>query len=264
MGCRDPHSPGEFSVGILLSGSRPEPARSSPPPRLPETVRGVLFGAGNGRYDATVWRHRVLKVLHQLGVQTNYRCLFRVWDREYLDAVHRGEREFCEAFEAFLRSVGLTGGQIDEIEAACDARCREAEENPRPLPGVPATLAVLHRAGLSLAVISNCVQSAAVLQQRLGRFSIGPFFAAVVTSIDLRRTMPDPACYRAAIGLLGLEPSEVAFVGHDTARLAGATAVGMKSVAFNFDPDAVADVHIEHFEDLIDVLGARRPYAAAG
>jgi len=197
-------------------------------------------------------------------VQTNYRCLFRVWDRDYLGAVHRGEREFCEAFKAFLRSMGLSGGQIDEIEAACNARRREADQNPRPLPGVPATLAVLHGSGLSLAAVCNCVHTSNVLKQRLTRFSIGPFFEAVVTSIDLRSTMPDPECYRAALDQLHLEPSEVAFVGHDTAQLAGATAVGMKTVAFNFDPDAVADVHVEHFEDLIDVLGARRPYAAAG
>jgi len=254
----------KFCLGALLPGCRPEPARSSPPARLPEPVRGVLFDTCNVLYDATLWRHWVLRVLNQLGVQTNYRCLFRVWDREYLDAVHRGEREFYEAFEAFLRSVGLTAGQIDEIKAACDARRREADQSPRPLPGVPATLAVLHRAGLSLAAVCNCACTAAALRQRLTRFSIGPFFATIVTSIDLGRAMPDPDCYQAALEQLDLDPAEVAFVGHDTAQLAGAAALGMKTVAFNFDPDAVADVYVEHFEDLIDVLGARRPCTAAG
>jgi FMN phosphatase YigB (HAD superfamily) len=257
-------SRGKFSLGVFQPEGRPETTRIATPAHLPETVRGVVFDACNVLYDATLWRHWVLKVLHQLGVQTSYRCLFRGWDRDFAGAVHRGEREFCEAFKAFLRSMGLSDGQIDEIEAACDARRREADQNPRPLPGVPATLAVLHRSGLSLAAVCNCVHTSEALKQRLTRFSIGAFFAAVVTSFDLHSAMPDPVCYRAAIEQLELEPCEVAFVGHDTARLAGAAALGMKTVAFNFDPDAVGDVRIAHFEDLIDVLGARRHYAAAG
>ena len=76
--------------------------------------------------------------------------------------------------------------------------------------------------------------------------------------------MPDPASYRAALEEMKLPAGEVAFVGHDSAQLAGAAAVGMQTVAFNPDLDATADAEIEHFEDLIEVLGAPRSYAAAG
>ena len=51
-----------------------------------------------------------------------------------------------------------------------------------------------------------------------------------------------------------LPPDKVAFVGHDRLELSGASAVGMPTIAFNFDPDAQADVHISRFEELVEVL----------
>ncbi len=258
-----PHLPLRFAVKAHLPGAGPATARVVPEP-LPTPVRGVLLDTCNILYDATAWRHWVLKVLHQLGVQTNYRAFFRIWDREYLDAVYHGQRGFREALEEFLRSVGLSAGQIVELLAACEARRREWETNLRPLPGAVATVATLHRGGLRLAAIANTVHPAAVIRQRLTRLAMGPYFSTVVSSIDSGSTMPHPASYQAALAAMELPAGEVAFVGHDAAQLAGATTVGMQTVAFGPDLDAQADLVIEHFEDLIDVLGARRSAAAAG
>jgi hypothetical protein len=40
-------------------------------------------------------------------------------------------------------------------------------------------------------------------------------------------------------------------VGHKVSELAGARAVGMQTVAFNYDKDAQADHFIEKFSDLL-------------
>ena len=114
-----------MAARLHLHGS-PDLAAGHPPrsARLPEPVRGVLFDACNVLYDDTVWRRWVLKLLCHLGLHTNYCCFFRVWERDYLDEVHRGGRDFCDAFAAFLRSVGLTPGQIDEVQAASQGRRR--------------------------------------------------------------------------------------------------------------------------------------------
>jgi hypothetical protein len=61
-----------------------------------------------------------------------------------------------------------------------------------------------------------------------------------------------------------LRPDAVAYVGHDSNELAGATAIGMGTVAFNYDPDARAEAFIARFEELSDVVEPCRPYAAAG
>jgi HAD superfamily hydrolase (TIGR01509 family) len=232
--------------------------------RLPGQIRGVLFDMGNVLYDDTVWRRWVLQLLSHLGLHTNYRCFFRVWDRDYLGDVHCGRREFREAFEAFLLSAGLTRSQIDEVEAACRARRHQLDQGARPLPGVKPTLERLHQSGLTLGVLSNSEHAASVLRGRLRRFAVGDLITTVVSSIDLKRTMPDPACYLTALKAMKLPAEQVAFVGHDTAELAGAAAVGMPTIAFNFDADAQADVYLARFDELPDAVGPPPPLAAAG
>jgi hypothetical protein len=53
-------------------------------------------------------------------------------------------------------------------------------------------------------------------------------------------------------------------VGHDVEELAGAAAVGMPTIAFNFDADAQANVYLARFEELLDVIRRQPPFAAAG
>ncbi len=205
-------------------------------------------------YDDIVWRRWVLMLLSRLGLSTNYCSFFRLWDREYLDEVHRGRRDFRQAFASFLQCAGLSSGQIDEVEAASHARRRQLEAHSRPLPGVRNTLWRLHQQGFAMGVICNSQHNAAALRGLLHQFGIEKLFPTVISSIDLNTCMPDAASYLAALQGMNLPPHKVAFVGHDRLELAGASAAGMPTVAFNFDSDAQADVHISRFEELIDVL----------
>ena len=232
--------------------------------RLHRPVRGLLFDTCNVLYDDTVWRRWVLQLLSHVGLHTSYRCFFRLWDRDFLDDVHRGGRSVCEAFEAFLLSAGLSRGQIDEVKAACLGRRRHLESSNRPLPGVKTTLTRLHKAGFVLGAIANSEHSAGVLREQLARFGIEELFTTVISSIDLKQTMPVATCYRAALREMELPASLVAFVDHDAGELAGAAAIGMPTVAFNFDPEAEADVYLDRFEDLLEAVGKPSSLAAAG
>jgi HAD superfamily hydrolase (TIGR01509 family) len=221
---------------------------------LSRSVSGILFDMCNILYDDTVWRRWVLQLLSRLGLITNYYSFFRVWERDYLDQVHRGERDFREAFAAFLRCAGLSPGQIDEVEAAGHARRRQLELNARPLPGVRNTLWRLHKHGYVMGVICDSEHPASALRRHLVRFGIERLFSTVVSSIDLKACMPEAACYFEALKGMGLPPDQVVFVGHDHLELAGAAAVGMPTIAFNFDADAQADVLINRLEELVEVL----------
>ncbi len=231
---------------------------------LKGNIRGVLFELCNVLYDDTVWRLWVLRVLAQLGLHTNYRSFFHVWGRDYMAEVHRGQKTFGEAFRAFLLSAGLSPGQIDEVEAACRARRLELQRTARLLPGVKSTLARLYNAGMVLAAVADSERPAAVIEEQLQRFAAGKMFTAVVSSIDLGRTMPDAVCYQSALHAMNLPAGEVAFVGHDTTRLAGAAAVGMSTVAVNYQPGVEADVYVTRFDELLDLFGPPRAMAAAG
>jgi HAD superfamily hydrolase (TIGR01509 family) len=212
---------------------------------------------GDVLYDATAWRRWLVKLLARMGLQTHYRGFYQVWDHDYLDEVHRGRRDYHEAFRTFLRSAGLSRGQVDEVEAASHARKRELETGARPLPGVRPTLKLLSEAGLVLAVLSDSESPADQLRQRLARLGLAQYFGPVVSSVELGRTKPDSFCYRSAVAAMNLPAEQVAFVGHDAGELRGARRAALRTIAFNFDPEAVADYYLDRFEQLLPLVSNR-------
>ena len=82
------------------------------------SVAGLLLDVGGVLYDDTVWLRWLLKLVTRLGLHTHYTPFFRVWQREYLQRITCGELEYWQALRLFLRSAGLSHGQIDEVEAA--------------------------------------------------------------------------------------------------------------------------------------------------
>lgn len=217
-------------------------------------VDGLLFDMGDVLYDATVWSRWFLRLLTRMGLHTHYRAFFRVWRRDHLVDVNCGRRNHWDALKDFLRSLGLTPAHIDEILAAGHTRYAELTEWIRPLPGVSATLAELSGLGVEMGAINNCDCSAAQLADKLGRMGLRRFLPTVVSSIDLKSVMPDPANYRAALAKMSLPAERVAFVGHNAEELAGARAIGMPTIAFNFEPEAIADIYLERFDQLPQVI----------
>jgi HAD superfamily hydrolase (TIGR01509 family) len=216
-----------------------------------KSVRGLLFDLDDVLCDNTVWRRWLLKLLTRMGLATHYHSFFRLWQDEYLDAVHRGRCEFEQAFRMFLRSAGMTPGQIDEVQAASQARRLELDAGARPLPGVLPTVSRLHGAGLVLGIVSNSDKTSAELKSRLASWGLTNYFRTVVSSIDLGQTKPAAVCYRTALAAMNIPAAETAFVGHDTVELSGARKAGLKTVAFNYDADAMADVYLERFDELL-------------
>lgn len=243
--------------------TRPQHALTTRP------VRGLLFDMCNVFYDVTLWRHWVWQLLSHFDIEADYRDFFYLWDHNYRDAVHRGHRNFDEAFASLLRSLGIAPGEIIEIEAAVRARRRHLDETARPLPGVCDTLRNLDQAGFALGSICNSEHTADALRQRLQRFGVAKIFSSVVSSSDVGHVMPDPQSYHAALRAMGLHqpgsplcPAEVAFIGHDRAELIGAARIGMVTIAINFDTDATADSYLMRFDQLTNVVGRPLPLAA--
>jgi HAD superfamily hydrolase (TIGR01509 family) len=231
---------------------------------LPQPVAGLLFDMGDVIYDTTLWRRWLFQLLRRLGLKTSYRVFYRVWECDYLADVHRGRRDFREAFQSFLHSVGLGPAQIQELETACMARRKRWEDTVRPLPGVRATLIRLHASGSVLGVLTDSEHPSSVLRRQLDRFGLGRVFPTVLSSIDLRRTKPDAACYLTALKAMGLCAEQTAYVGHNAEDLAGAARLGMHTIGFNCDVDASADVYLARFEDLLTLVSTPLCYAAAG
>jgi len=226
-------------------------------------LKALLFDMGDVLYDATLWRRWVLQVLRRFGLVTNYQAFFRVWESEYLEPVNLGKADFWETFATFLRSAGLPTTAINEVITAAEPRRRLLQRGLRPLPGVPETCAQLSQAGVRLATISNNEQSSDTLRERLRWCQAGRHFEGVFPSCEIGAVMPDEAAYSAVLEGLNLTVNQVAFVGHDTCELAGAKAAGMRTIAVNNEPDAVADYYLDNFADLTQLLEEQQVLRAA-
>lgn len=220
-------------------------------------IRGLVFDMGDVLYDAGAWRRWLARLLARQGVSVPARVLFRIWDQQYLDDVHRGRRDYAEAFAAFLEGLGLSPGQRDEVLAASWARKRELEAQVIPFAGVRSALAALAERGIPLAALSDSEHPAEQLCRLLAKLGLDTYFTSVISSRDLGQTKPAPTCYLAALASLKLQPEEAAFVGHDAEELAGASRVGMATIAFNYEPGAMADVYLFRMDALPALLTGR-------
>jgi len=229
-----------------------------------EPVAGLLFDMGDVLYDATVWRRWLLQLLSRMGLHTHYRPFYRIWEREFLHDVQCGRCDYWEALRVFLRSAGLSAAQIDEIEAAGHARYADMEDGARPLPGVPGTLAQLAGRNVPMGVLANACCGAEKLKDKLAQLRLADHFVTVVSSFDLGCVMPQARCYQAALDAMSLSAEQAAFVGHDSIELAGAAAVGMTTVAFNYDPETQADVYLDRFDQLLQAAPYRSGRMLAG
>jgi FMN phosphatase YigB (HAD superfamily) len=231
---------------------------------LDSSIAGLLFDAGDVLFDATPGRRRLLRVLAQMGLHTQYPYFFRIWERNFLGEVYCGRQTYLDAFRSLLRSFGFTGPQIDEIVAATNVQRRTLEDPESLLSGVRETLARRELATLSLGVLTNATGPSVDVERQLTDLGLAGRFRWIFSSVDLGIALPQKAAYLAAVDAMGLTPKQVAFVGHDTGELAGADAAGLTTIALNAELGAAADVYLENFHQLASIIDQRVPARMAG
>lgn len=227
-------------------------------------VRGLLFDLCGVLYDDTVWRRWLLQLLSRVGLHTHYNTFFHVWDREYQPAVDDGCRGYWEALRGCLLALGLSNGQIDEIQAAGQARRRDFEEQIRPLPGVCSTLAQLSSKGVQLAVLSSTCRRKSDLHDRLGRLGLSDLICFDFATRGNHDTESPARRFTLACSAMNAEAHEVGYVGRDRCELDAAAAAGLVTLAVNYDADARADVYLDEFHSLVDRIESTAQRVLAG
>lgn len=227
-------------------------------------LAGLVLDCGGVLYDDTVWLRWLLKLLSRLGLHTHFTPFMRIWQREYLSQVKAGNAEYWQALRMFLRALGLTAGQMAEVQAAGIARQRDLEGNILPLPGVVNVLTQLHKQGIRLTVLSSGHTDAAAVQTQVARLGLRRLFDRVLTEVDLSTAFPHQPTLDLVISLIDLPVQQLAYVGRDARMLEQARRAGLRTVAVNYDADAEADIYLEHFEQLLDLLPGSSPRAMAG
>ncbi|MFM2095898.1 MAG: (S)-2-haloacid dehalogenase [Planctomycetota bacterium] len=231
---------------------------------LPLDTTGIVFSVGGVLYDDSIWNRWLLQQLTKLGLQTQYQAFFQVLENEYLPEVYCGQRDYWQALRAYLFSVGLSRGQVDEIEATTSGRRLRFEQEIRPMPGVRATLALLSTRGIPMAILCNAVDSAKELSGKLQSLGISQHFQQVVSSRDTGVAMPAPESYRSAVEALNIGPGKLLFVSNDQRELQGARAAGMISVAIQVDEEIAGDICLDRIDDLTGLVGVSQKRAKAG
>lgn len=225
--------------------------------KVAQRVGAVVIVPGGVLYDDTHWRRWLLATLCRLGWQLEYRPFCQALDEVYLAKAYCGLCSFDQAVGSYLRSIGLSRGQVDEVITAGRSRREYFESTLRPLPGVSAAIEQLSAAGISLAILADSTDSGVALQQKLTRLGLGHFFDVLVSSSDLRSTMPEATNYRAVCLAVELPAQEVAFVGGKARDLSGATAFGMRTIACNFDSDVRADQYASGLRQAAELIGTQ-------
>jgi putative hydrolase of the HAD superfamily len=220
---------------------------------VPARFEGIIFDVGDILYDASAWRRWLTDTLQVEGVDVTYQQLVERWEALLVD-VYCGRAAYWDRFDALVLNLGLAEDRAPAIRDAAQQKAGKVQKDRSPMPGVPDTLRRLNEQGVKLGALSDTESGESKVRSLLKQLGIENYFDAVVTSVDIGIAKPDPKAYVAAALALKSDVEHCAFVGHDIDELEGSQQAGLYSIAYNYHPDAPADVYLEHFSELVDVI----------
>jgi len=166
------------------------------------------------------------------------------------DLAYQGRMPRHKYFEELTRLYGIHDPELVSQGAAALSR----DENiVGVFEGVSQTILELKERGYILGIITDTAMPFSKKLKWFEEHGFGHVWDAVISSKEVGVRKPDPEMYRKALIQTGVEPQNALFVGHKEAELAGARALGMKTVAFNYEPNARADVYLDRFDELLSI-----------
>ena len=228
----------------ILKNKRAEPT----PYADMRKIRAVIFDAGDILYHRTQRGLHFAAFLKELGLEPKPN--FSQQKKAIQWQAYRGLITHEQYREAVVGIYGLT--QPDLVERGKQALIAD-DGNVSFFDGVAETLHELKKQGYLLGIVTDTANTISAKLNWFERGGFGHVWDSIISSMDIGTRKPDPKIYQAVLDQLGLSPDQAIFVGHKESELAGARAIGMPTVAFNYDEDAQADHFIETFSDLLKV-----------
>jgi putative hydrolase of the HAD superfamily len=211
-------------------------------------IRALIFDAGDILYFRPERGSGFVAFLKEQGLEISPNHTQQKKNIEY--QAYRGQITHDEYREAIVRMYGITQ---PELVARGKLALIDDDANVAFFEGVPETLCALKEQGYLLAIVTDTANSISAKLNWFERGGFGHVWDAITSSMDIGTRKPDPRIYQAALQQLGLTADQAVFVGHRASELAGASAVGMQTIAFNYDKDASADYFLDKFSDLLKV-----------
>ena len=202
-------------------------------------MRGAIFDMDGILFDTErIYQETWREVAAEMGVMTlPYEFTLAV-SGAAKDAVFRAIRKYYHT---------------DDPEKVADevySRMERKQERPLPIkPGVTEILKAFQKGGAGIAVASSTYHEQ--VRKNLERNGLLPYFDAVISGDEVKRTKPDPEIFLKAAGKIGMPPEECyvfedSFNGIRAAHAAGCCAVMVVDL---MEPDeeirSIAD-HVFH------------------
>src|SRR5438132_5982978 len=150
-----------------------------------------------------------------------------------------------------LLAYTVPGGDAENDLAAYKAHHPSVLRScTRLFPGVAATLAALHQAGLRLAVCSNKLRPFTL--ELLDYFGLAALFQVVIGPEDAPRPKPAPDMLLAALSRLGVAKQDTLYVGDMTVDIATARAAGVTVWVVPTGSDDVIDLRAAHPDRVLE------------
>lgn len=230
-----------LEAGLARDNSTPTGGYSSP-------VKAVFFDAGDILYHRPQQGAYLKSFLARHGLHTPVNIVTETSRLKNL--AFQGQLGRHEYYTAILNLYGVRDAQST---AEGIAAIEQDDTTVEIIPGVPDTIRALKENGFMLGIITD---TALPIHIKLGWFEkhgFGHVWDTIISSKEIGVRKPAPIIYQKAFEQIGIRPDEAVFVGHKASELNGARAVGMTTIAFNYEPGAVADYYIENFSDLLNV-----------
>jgi HAD superfamily hydrolase (TIGR01509 family) len=213
-----------------------------------QKVKAIFFDAGDILYFRPNKEENLKKFL--IGKDLRIHPDFESERMRLKDLAFSGHMGRHDYYEKVLSLFGIT----DPILLEEGVKAMSLDDNTVEIfGGVPETIHQLKEKGYILGIITD---TALPITKKLNWFDqsgFGGLWDVFISSKELGVRKPDPEMYEKAIQQVGICPTDAVFVGHKISELEGAHAVGMKTIAFNFDEGAIADFYIDQFCDLLKV-----------
>lgn len=211
-------------------------------------VKALFFDAGDILYYRPIKEQRLKEFLTGKTLKPNPHL---VEEKQRLhNLAYQGKLDRLEYYRSVVRLYGITDEALIEEGARAQAQDTDTVTIPE---GVPETINALKQQGYLLGIITD---TALPISTKLGwfeKYGFGHVWDVVISSKEMGVRKPSPLLYQEALQVCHIDACETAFIGHKAYELEGARAVGMKTIAYNFEKESVADAYIQQFCELLTV-----------
>ena len=216
-------------------------------------MEAVIFDMDGLLVDSEpLWREAEIEVFGKVGVQ-----LDDAMCRQTTGLRHDEVVRYWHA-----RHPWDEPGHEEITQLLIDTAERMIVERGEMMPGAEATIALLHKMGLKLAIASSSPMR--LIEAVVAKFALGAFFSVLHSADDEDAGKPDPAVYLTTMSKIGVEPRFCLALEDSVSGVRAASAAGARVIAVP-DPEAAdrpefqeADVVLRSLVDFSPEL-IRRP-----